>query len=72
MNGTCTPMADYQVRVVEEKKSLDEKISKLSSFIGSVKFGGIGIDEQNRMRNQEAAMMNYSNILSERIENFTN
>ena len=72
MNGTDTPMADYQVRVVEEKKELDNKVEKLNVFIGSDKFDAVGIDEQNRMRNQLSAMVDYSNILGERIENFTN
>jgi len=63
-------MEAYQERVVEEKKELDEKISKLSPFISSEKFLSVKEDEANRLRNQLSIMVDYSNILGERIANF--
>mgnify|MGYP001497720763 CR=1 FL=1 len=63
-------MQAYQERVVLEKKELDEKIGKLSPFIGSEKFLSVKEDEANRLRNQLSIMIDYSNILGERIANF--
>jgi len=63
-------MEAYQERVVLEKKELDDKISKLSPFIGSEKFSSVKEEEANRLRNQLSIMIDYSNILGERIDNF--
>ena len=63
-------MEQYQERVVKEKKDLDEKVSKLQAFISSERFVSVEADEANRMRNQLSVMMDYSNILGERIINF--
>jgi hypothetical protein len=63
-------MEAYQERVVLEKNELDEKISKLSTFISSEKFSSVKEDEVNRLRNQLSIMIDYSNILGERISNF--
>ena len=63
-------MEQYQQRVVKEKEELDEKVSKLQAFIGSERFNSVEADEANRMRNQLPVMMDYSNILGERITNF--
>ena len=63
-------MEAYQDRVVLEKKELDDKISKLSLFIISEKFSSVKEDEANRLRNQLSIMIDYSNILGERIANF--
>jgi hypothetical protein len=63
-------MEAYQERVVLEKKELDEKISKLSPFISSEKFLSVEQNEADRLRNQLSVMIDYSNILGERIANF--
>lgn len=61
-------MEDYQERVVEENKELDGKIQKLEAFLE----GGTLIEsgERERMTRQKEAMINYSNILAERIAKF--
>lgn len=61
---------EYQQRVVDEKTALDEKISKLDPFIGSDKFQSLAVDEQYRMHRQLKAMVEYSEVLGERISAF--
>jgi len=62
-------MQPYQERVVEERRELDEKISKLDKFIaGNEIFDALPPDEKYRLRDQLRVMMRYSSILGERIE----
>ena len=63
-------MQPHQERVVMEKKELDDKLSKLRMFFTSSVFGTIDSDEQNRLRRQENAMHDYSEVLGERIAAF--
>lgn len=65
-------MEPYQQRVIDEKESLDDKIHKLSVFLGSAsEMPPIPDDEQGRLKRQLGVMREYSTILGERIENFT-
>jgi len=64
-------MEAYQERVVAEKNELDERITKLRMFIESPGFGNIEVAEQKRMRRQELIMQLYSDVLVDRIENFS-
>ncbi len=64
-------MKPYQERVVAEKNALDEKLSLLSSFIGSNDiYRTLDRVEQSRLNRQLEAMTLYSNILGERIAAF--
>jgi hypothetical protein len=64
-------MKDYQKRVIEEKRELDEKAKKLSNFIGySPLFNDIDSDEQERLKEQCEIMWEYSEILGKRISAF--
>ena len=64
-------MEDYQRRVIEEKRDLDEKAIKLSNFIGySPLFVTISALEQELIREQCEVMWEYSEILGKRIEAF--
>lgn len=63
-------MQAWQERVMQEKKELDEKWGRLIAFIASPDFERLDKPEQNRMRRQENIMAQYSEVLSERIENF--
>ncbi len=65
-------MLPHQQRVVDEKNELDEKLTKLTSFINSEKFTEIvaSEDERGRLVCQEEAMKYYSEILAERIAAF--
>lgn len=67
-----TQLAPHQQRVVDEKRELDDKLQKLTSFISSEKFTTIVQDEAERGRLvcQEETMKDYSAILAERIAAF--
>ncbi len=60
----------FQQRVVDEKKELDDKINKLCVFETSPTFQNLPDDERDRLRRQRLIMIDYSDILRERIANF--
>lgn len=71
-------MDDYQVRVEDEKRGLDEKISKLESFIGSTVYKDLKDITQQDLKDtsqkdllvkQLAIMKVYSSVLKQRIDN---
>ena len=64
-------MEPYQQRVVDEKTELDEKLNKLRKFIGGETFVEINLMEQHRLRQQHGFMVQYSQVLQERIDAFT-
>ena len=62
----------WQQRVVEEKQELDKKANALSNFIGhSQIFDTLDAAEQERLREQNELMWQYSEILGARIVAFT-
>lgn len=63
-------MKPHQLRVIEEKRELDEKRKKLDTFIGSEKFNAIPLEERWRLTRQASHMMAYSDVLAERIKAF--
>jgi hypothetical protein len=64
--------AQHQQRVVDEKAELDEKLGKLHDFIqGNPIFKSLPEDEQKLLCRQDLVMAEYSQILCERIETFT-
>ena len=63
-------MEDYQERVIEEKRELDEKLGKLKEFSTGDVFAGLPADEQGRLNRQHSIMEDYSAVLGERIEAF--
>ena len=63
-------MEEYQERVIEEKKALDDNLSRLIPFIGSDLFTTLVAAEQKRLRRQEMLMELLSDVLAERIEEF--
>ena len=66
-------MEEYQVRVVLEKKALDQKAKALSNFIGhNYLFEKLTAYEQELMKEQCETMWEYSEILGKRIELFSN
>lgn len=56
--------------MVDEKSELDEKYRKLHDFIAGPTFRSLPIEEQDRMSRQQLAMLEYSNVLGERIDCF--
>lgn len=64
-------MQEYQQRVVDEKRELDEKLSKLFSFMQTnPAFHGLPNAEQERLTRQSSLMAQYSMVLGERIAAF--
>jgi hypothetical protein len=61
----------HQQRVVDEKSELDEKATALSNFIGhSPIFAALDAAEQERLKEQNDVMWQYSEILAARIASF--
>jgi hypothetical protein len=64
-------MQPHQQRVVDEKVELDTKIAGLSLFMERpIIFGGLPELERMRLFAQRRVMVEYSNILGERISAF--
>lgn len=64
-------MQPHQQRVVDEKAALDEKATALSNFIGtSPIFETLDPAEQERLKEQNDVMWQYSEILGKRIAAF--
>jgi hypothetical protein len=63
-------MQEYQQRVVDEKKVLDDKLRALNGFLSGELVTTIRADEQYRMARQAEIMERYSRILGERIKFF--
>lgn len=70
LSGVENAMKDFQLRVVEERQSLDEKRAKLAVFINGDLFKSLTLDEQDRLIRQIDVMDAYSQILNERISEF--
>lgn len=65
-------MQQYQQRVVDEKTELDKKANSLSQFIGTSDiFLMLDPAEQERLREQNEVMWQYSEILAARIAAFS-
>jgi hypothetical protein len=64
-------MEAYQVRVVNEKLDLDDKIAKLSDFVRDQrKMSMVLLSEQMRLMSQLTIMRAYSSVLEDRIACF--
>ena len=64
--------APHQQRVIDELTELNARLAKLEDFIQSNPiFAGLPEAEQGRMKRQQAAMAEYSQVLRERIAAFS-
>lgn len=67
----ATGLPPHQQRVVDEKEALDEKLEKLSTFKASNPiYFKLPDAEQHRLARQLVLMMEYSEVLGERIAAF--
>ena len=64
-------MKPHQQRVVDEKTSLDEKISKLISFMESDASSVLSLSEEDDLDEQLEYMDKYSEVLERRISKFS-
>lgn len=60
----------FQQRVVDEKKDLDEKISKLKAFFDTKVFNDLPLEDQSLLYRQYNVMRPYQQVLAERIAKF--
>lgn len=63
-------MQDYQLRVIDEERELDEKRMKLLEFMTGAIFETLEEGEKDRLARQLISMTSYSLILGERIAAF--
>jgi|HubBroStandDraft_5_1064220.scaffolds.fasta_scaffold55141_2 hypothetical protein len=63
-------MQPYQQRVIDEKAELDEKLTKLTTFLAGSLVATLPAGEQDRLDRQANIMQQYSMILGERIAAF--
>lgn len=61
-------MSDFKSRLSDEKQELDNKIEKLTAFIGGDNFSAIDEKQQVLLTQQLPVMKQYSDILTERID----
>jgi hypothetical protein len=62
---------NFQERVITEKRELDNKLDKLQAFIneGTV-YAQLPKEERSRLARQATVMIEYSQILADRIAKF--
>lgn len=60
----------YQLRVIAERKELDERLAKLIEFLPSPACLALDFEERCRLSRQSRIMAEYSQILGERIRAF--
>jgi hypothetical protein len=65
-----THLLAHQVRVIEERVALAEKLEKLRTFVGGALFQTVSRDEQRRLTRQTLVMSDYLEILDQRIGAF--
>ena len=65
-----TELLPYQRRVVAEKVENDERLLRLTTFIGTPAFNALRVCEQRRMLHQATTMSDLSMILGDRIASF--
>lgn len=60
-------MKDVIKRIEDERTELDEKLNRLNIFIGSDAFDELDEENIKLLLIQQATMVKYSNILTDRI-----
>lgn len=65
-----TQLHPYQMRVIDEKADLDDKLEKLSAFMSSTPYYNLAVQERDRLNAQAVHMSRYSKVLGERIAAF--
>ena len=61
---------DWQQRLIDEYNDLSVKLIKLTRFIESPKFDGVGDGERQDLRRQREAMIQYMVVLGSRSTRF--
>lgn len=66
----ATERPAYQQRVLGELRELCERLDNLHAFAASPAFGALDAAEQERLSRQEGVMLQYRDILGERVAAF--
>ena len=61
-------MQPWQQRVSDDKAELDAKRCKLAIFLSTAEYLALSNDAKTLLCQQSIAMLNYSNILAERLK----
>jgi len=61
----------HQIRVVAEKRELDERLQRLVAFMGTATFAELPEAERARMTRQRDVMTELSAVLGDRIDAFS-
>lgn len=61
------PAEEWQKRVIEEKQELDARRERLAAFMAGDAFPKLSYREMSLLRQQQAAMSDYSEALGGRI-----
>ena len=64
------PYEEWQLRVIEEKKELADKLDKLCKFVVGEAFKALPATQQNLLNRQWVHMKSYLDVLNERIAAF--
>ena len=56
--------------IITEKCELDKRLTNLTNFVKGIQFYYLDINERNRLRIQHQIMIEYSDILKDRIAAF--
>jgi hypothetical protein len=62
------PSPPHQQRVINERAELDDRRSRLNSFMDTDEYAVLDHVQKDLLKRQYKAMTEYSNILGERIE----
>lgn len=63
-------LEEYQKRVLAEKAELDKRVKAISGFLAKGEFNALPGDERERLIRQLGIMVEYSDVLTERIAHF--
>lgn len=61
-------MSDFKLRLLEERDQLQEKVTKLDTFICSEAFKTVSDNQQNLLENQLIIMEDYLWLLNARLK----
>lgn len=60
----------YQERVLEERAQLNDRLNKLDAWLYTEKFNCLSLDDQDLLITQQRIMVEYLDVLDQRINNF--
>lgn len=68
--GHTGHLAPHERRVVAEKAQNDDRVTKLTAFVGTERFRGLNSLDRQRLEIQLSGMSLVGNVLSDRVDDF--